>query len=72
MFWYCPAYISGYNVDDGELFVREEDVYDFKIDFMDTSDTRHHHTDIKVSLLDIARPAKRKGKLIYFMIILKC
>ena len=74
MFWNCTAYLSGSNVDDGELFVREEDVYDFKIDFMDTSDTRHHHTDMKVSLLDIARPAKRKGKNYYYIhnYLLKC
>ena len=62
MYWKCPAYISGSSVDDGELFVREEDVYDFKIDFTDTSDSdTRHHTDMKVSLLDIARPAKKKG-----------
>jgi hypothetical protein len=38
---------------------------DFEVvDFMDTStDTSaRHHTDLKVSLLDIARPAKQKGK----------
>ena len=65
MFWKCDAYLSGSNVDDGELFVHEEDVYDFKIDFMDTtSDTHHHHrhADMKVSLVDIARPAKKNGK----------
>ena len=66
MHWKCTDFISGPNVDDGELFVREEDVYDFKIDFTDTSDT-HHHTDMKVSLLDIARPAKRKGIKILFI-----
>jgi hypothetical protein len=64
MYWKCTAFLSGSNVDDGELFVHEDDVYDFKIDFtMDTSDTRHHHTDMKVSLLDIARPAKQKGNI---------
>jgi len=61
MFWKCDAYLSGSNVDDGELFVREEDVYDFKIDFVDTTDTHRHHTDMKVSLIDIARPAKKNG-----------
>lgn len=66
MFWKCTAYISGSNVDDGELFIHEEDVYDFKIDFMDTSDTRHH-TDMKVSLIDIARPTKKKGKKILYL-----
>lgn len=61
MFWKCDAYLSGSNIDDGDLFVREEDVYDFKIDFMDAaSDT--HRTDMKVSLVDIARPAKKNGK----------
>lgn len=62
------AYICGHAVDDGELFIREEDVYDFRIDFNlieDTSDTSHwHHSDMKVSLLDIARPAKRRGNVI--------
>ena len=60
MDWKSDAYLSGSNIDDGELFVREEDVYDFKIDFMDGPDTQHH-TDMKVSLLDIARPAKKNG-----------
>ena len=68
MQWNSSAFISGSDVDDGELFVREEDVYDFRIDFnlidcYDTSDTSHH-TDMKVSLLDIARPAKQKGNVI--------
>ena len=54
------SFLNEFNVDDEDL-VCEEDVYDFKIDFMDTSDTRHH-TDMKVSLLDIARPAKQKGE----------
>ena len=66
MDWKCDAFLSGPNVDDGELFVRDEDVYDFRIDFMLVdifdSDTRRRHTDMKVSLLDIARPAKQKGK----------
>ena len=61
------SFLDGFNVDDGDL-VCEEDVYDFKIDFMDTSDTRHH-TDMKVSLFDIARPAKQKGEDIIFIII---
>jgi len=65
MKWNSKAFISGSNVDDGELFLRDEDVYDFKIDFnlIDSYDTSHttHHTDMKVSLLDIARPAKQKG-----------
>lgn len=56
------------NVDEGDLFIRDEDVYDFKIDFnlIDSYDTSHntHHTDMKVSLLDIARPAKQKGDII--------
>ena len=49
-------------VEDGDLFVRDEDVYDFKIDFMDSATLHHRDTDMKVSLLDIARPAKQKGK----------
>jgi hypothetical protein len=57
------------SVDDGELFVREEDV-----DFVDTSTdsaSASHHTDLNVSLLDIARPAKQKGKKIIIIIIFK-
>lgn len=67
MKWNSSAFISGSNVDDGELFLRDEDVYDFKIDFnlIDSYDTlasnTTHHTDMKVSLLDIARPAKQRG-----------
>jgi len=58
--WNSSVFTSGPDIDDGELHLHEEDVYDFKIDFVDTSDARHH-TDMKVSLVDIARPAKRKG-----------
>ena len=61
MEWNSGAFISKPEVDDGELFTSEEDVYDSKIDFTDTSDTGHN-TDMKVSLFDIARPAKQKGK----------
>lgn len=60
MEWNSTSFLGRSQVDDGELFVREEDVYDFKVDFVDTHDTRHQ-TDMTVSLLDIARPAKRKG-----------
>ena len=62
MKWNSSAFISGSDVDDGELFIRDEDVYDFRIDFnlIDSYDTTHH-SDMKVSLLDIARPAKQKG-----------
>ena len=64
MSWKCTAFLSGSDVDDGELFIREEDVYDFIIDFTDTFDTHHHHTDTNISLLNIARPAKQKGNKI--------
>jgi len=70
MYWKCTAFISGSDVDDGELFVREEDVDDFKIDFTDTSNARHH-SDMKVSLLDIARPAKQKGAAKDFEVVRK-
>jgi len=68
--WKCTAFISGSHVDDGGLFVREEDVYDFKIDFTDTSNARHH-SDMKVSLLDIARPAKQRGAAKDFEVVRK-
>jgi len=73
--WANSAFIS--NVDDGELFIRDEDVYDYKIDFnlIDSYDTltsnTTHHTDMKVSLLDIARPAKRKGAAKDFEVVQK-
>ncbi|KAF8800151.1 hypothetical protein BYT27DRAFT_7263296 [Phlegmacium glaucopus] len=69
--WNGSAFISGSKVDDGELFVREEDVYDLKIDFIDTQDTRRHHTDMTISLLDIARPAKPKGVAKDFEVVQK-
>jgi hypothetical protein len=53
--------------DERPFELRDEDVYDFKVDFADSRDTRHH-TDMKVSLLDIARPAKAKGELGQFCI----
>jgi len=71
MQWNCKYFISGTEVDDGELFIREDDVCDFEIDFTDnTSDTRHR-TDMTISLLDIAHPAKRKGNIfiLYFIIL---
>ena len=70
MQWNCKYFISGADVDDGELFIPEEDVYDFKIDFMDSNDTRRHHTDMTISLLDIARPAKRKRKIFILIIFM--
>jgi hypothetical protein len=68
--WNGSAFISGPKVDDGELFVHEEDVYDFKTDFTDTHDTSHH-TDTTISLLDIARPAKPKGVAKHFEVVQK-
>lgn len=61
MHWKSTAFL---NVDDGELFVRDEDVdYIMPVD-TSSDNTRHHINTItmKVSLLDIARPAKQKGK----------
>ena len=54
---------------NGELFICEEDMYDFKINFMDTFDT-HHHTDIKVSLLNIVHPSKWKVRFTISLIII--
>lgn len=48
--------------DEGAFELRDEDVYDFKVDFDDSRDTRHF-TDMTVSLFDIARPAKGKGEM---------
>jgi len=63
------------NVEDRELFIRDEDVYDYRIDFnlIDSYDTSHttHHTDTRVSLLDIARPAKQKGAAKDFEVVQK-
>jgi len=75
MQWNSSAFISGSDVDDGELFIRDEDVYDFRIDFnlidsYDTSNTTHH-SDMMVSLLDIARPAKQKGAAKDFEVVQK-
>ncbi|KIM36250.1 hypothetical protein M413DRAFT_449304 [Hebeloma cylindrosporum] len=46
--------------DEGVFELRDEDVYDFKVDFDDSRDIRHY-TNMTVSLFDIARPAKGKG-----------
>jgi len=56
--------------DEGAIELRDEDVYDFKVDFADSRDTRHY-TDMKVSLLDIARPTKAKGVAKDFEVIRK-
>ena len=50
MDWNYSTFLGGSNVDDRKLFVpsRKAEVYVFKFDFIDTSDTRHY-TDIKVS-----------------------
>ena len=48
--------------DERTFELRDEDVYDFKVDFDDSRDTRHY-TDMTVSLFDIARPAKGKGEM---------
>lgn len=44
----------------GKLELRDEDVYDFKIDFP-AYETPRRNTNMTVSLLDIAKPSKRKG-----------
>ena len=69
MQWNAKYFICGTEIDDGELFIREEDIYDFEIDFMDTIDTPCHHTDTTISLSDIARPAKHRGKTFILTII---
>lgn len=47
-------------IDDGDIQIYDEDVYDFRVDFSDVE--KKHKTDMNVSLMDLARPAKRKGK----------
>lgn len=61
MHWKSTAFLY---VDDGELFVRDEDVDYINITDTSSNSTRHHINTItmKVSLLDVARPAKQKGK----------
>jgi len=57
-------FIHGSDADTGELSFQDEDVHDFKIDFTDNDDDTQNtrrHTDMTISLLDIARPAKQKG-----------
>jgi len=56
--------------DERTFELRDEDVYDFKVDFDDSRDTRHY-TDMTVSLFDIARPAKGKGVAKGFEIVNK-
>ena len=48
--------------EEGVFELRDEDIYDFKVDFDSSRDTRHY-TDMTVSLIDIARPAKGKGEI---------
>jgi hypothetical protein len=55
------CYVSHVKVDDGALHLDDEDVYDFKLDFPAHED-RTRQTDMTVSLIEIAKPARRKGK----------
>ena len=56
------SYISHVKVDDGmTLHLEDEDVYDFKVDFPVREEGKRQ-TDMTVSLIDIAKPARRKGK----------
>jgi hypothetical protein len=54
--WYSDALV----VDDGDHQLYDVDVYNFNVDFSDV-DTFKPHPDMIVSLLDVARPARRKG-----------
>jgi hypothetical protein len=54
-------YISHIQVDDGTLHLDDEDVYDFKVDFP-VHEEQKRQTNMTVSLIDIAKPARRKGK----------
>ena len=54
-------YISHVRVDDGTLHLEDEDVYDFKVDFP-AYEEQARQTNMTVSLIDIAKPARRKGK----------
>jgi len=53
------SYVSHVKVDDGPLHLDDEDVYDFRVDFS-AHEERTRQTDMTVSLLDIAKPARRK------------
>lgn len=55
--------VSHLQVDDGMLHLDDEDVYDFKVDFPEHEE-RARQTDMTVSLVDIAKPARRRGKLL--------
>jgi hypothetical protein len=55
--------VSHIQVDDGMQHLDDEDVYDFKADFPEYEE-QMRHTDMTVSLMDIAKPAaRRKGML---------
>jgi len=52
-------YVSLVQVDDGALHLDDEDVYDFKVDFP-VHEEQTRQTNMTVSLIDIAKPARRK------------
>ncbi|KAF9528297.1 hypothetical protein CPB83DRAFT_854801 [Crepidotus variabilis] len=54
------TFVRHVEVDEGKIELRDEDVYDFKIDFLPFEPSRRK-TDMTVSLFDIAKPAKRRG-----------
>lgn len=56
------SYVSHVQVDDGMLHLDDEDVYDFKVDFPAYEEPRRQ-TNMTVSLIDIAKPARRKGDI---------
>ena len=55
--------MSHIQVDDGMLHLDDEDVYDFKVDFS-THEEPRRQTNMTVSLIDIAKPARRKGDIL--------
>ncbi|KAF8965758.1 hypothetical protein BDZ97DRAFT_1757040 [Flammula alnicola] len=68
--WNSSEFVSPAQVDDGALSVNDEDVYDFKVDFDSSPEAEfRHHTDMSVSILDIARPAKGKGVAKDFQVV---
>ncbi|KDR66498.1 hypothetical protein GALMADRAFT_259319 [Galerina marginata CBS 339.88] len=64
--WYSDALV----IDDGDSQLYDEDVYNFKVDFSD-GDHIEHQTNMTISLLEVARPSKRKGATKGFEMIKK-
>ncbi|KAF9044935.1 hypothetical protein BJ165DRAFT_122747 [Panaeolus papilionaceus] len=64
------AFVSAPQVDDGALKLTDDDVYDFRVDFIDSPEFPDGEPPVRsFSLYELAKPAKKRGPAKEFEVI---